>query len=325
MDRGNFKHGNSNGLVNCRDVARNRLGHGVKRWYGAGCAVSRSARARNSERERSRLASGAVIVLMGFCAACSGPLQPPVPTPSSASAPPPPVSGQRLPSLAPMLSRVVPAVVNIATTTRVRIQLSPLLSDPFFRQFFRLPKVPLERRRQSLGSGVIVDADRGYALTNCHVIAGADQVSVTLADGRRFDARVVGADAATDIAVIQVPADRLTAVPLGDSDALEVGDFVVAIGNPFGLGQTVTLGIVSALGRRGPDDAVQNFIQTDASINPGSSGGALVNLRGELVGINTAIVGVTGVNVGISFAVPSEIARNILSTARRVSGRSDRY
>lgn len=226
-----------------------------------------------------------------------------------------------MPSLAPMLSRVIPGVVNIATTTRVRVELDPLLSDPFFRQFFRLPNVPLEQQRQSLGSGVIVDPDEGFILTNRHVVADADQVSVTLADGRRFDARVVGADRDTDIAVIRIPAGKLTGVPLGDSDALEVGDFVLAIGNPFGLGQTVTSGIVSALGRRALGrQSRQDFIQTDASINPGSSGGALVNLRGELVGINTAIVGTSGVNVGIGFAIPGNSARNLLAAVRRRAG-----
>ncbi len=213
-----------------------------------------------------------------------------------------------------MLSQVIPGVVNISTTTRVRVELNPLLNDPFFRQFFRIPNVPLEQQRQSLGSGVIVDADRGYVLTNRHVIAGADQISVTLSDGRRFEAQLVGADRQTDIAVIRIPAERLSGVPLGDSDALEVGDFVVAIGNPFGLGQTVTSGIVSALGRRVRDiSGREKFIQTDASINPGSSGGALVNLRGELVGINSAIVGAAGVNVGISFAIPSNVARPVMS------------
>lgn len=237
------------------------------------------------------------------------------------------MSDRRPPSLAPMLSRVVPGVVNVATTTRVRMEVNPLLRDPFFRQFFRLRNVPMEQQRQSLGSGVIVDSDKGYVVTNRHVIAGADQITVTLADGRRFDARVLGADSAKDIAVIRIPAEGLIAVPLANSDALEVGDFVVAIGNPFGLGQTVTSGIVSALRRRGLRQlADKELIQTDASINPGSSGGALVNLRGELVGINSAILGTSGVNVGISFAIPSNAAREMLSAVKKaVEGDGGRY
>lgn len=268
-------------------------------------------------RKRGLLHFSLVFVIILLCASCS---IPPFPrTEVSPTAPPPesvqrPVARSRLPSLAPMLSQVIPGVVNISTTTRVRLELNPLLNDPFFRQFFHIPDLPLEQKRQSLGSGVIVDAGQGYVLTNRHVIAGADQVSVTLSDGRRFEAQVIGADRETDIAVIRIPAERLSGVPLGDSDALEVGDFVVAIGNPFGLGQTVTSGIVSALGRRVRDvGGREKFIQTDASINPGSSGGALVNLRGELVGINTAIVGAAGVNVGISFAIPSNVAQHVMS------------
>ena len=218
------------------------------------------------------------------------------------------------PTLAPMLQRVVPGVVNISTRTRIRAQENPLLQDPFFRQFFgNIPNTPREREAQSLGSGVIVDAKRGYILTNNHVIAKADEISVTLRDGRQFKAKLVGTDPASDIAVIHIKADNLTAVPLGDSAQLRVGDFVVAIGNPFGLGQTVTSGIVSALGRTGLGiEGYEDFIQTDASINPGNSGGALVNLHGELVGINTAIVGPSGGNVGIGFAIPVNMARDVM-------------
>jgi serine protease Do/serine protease DegQ len=214
-----------------------------------------------------------------------------------------------------MLSRVIPGVVNISTTSRVRVRLHPLLADPIFRQLFQIPDIPAEQKRQSLGSGVIVDAGRGYVLTNRHVVADADRVDVTLADGRRFQAAVVGTDRDSDIALIRIPADRLEEVRWGTSAALEVGDFIVAIGNPFGLGQTVTSGIVSALGRQVSDGQgrPKDFIQTDASVNPGSSGGALVNLRGELVGINTAIVGASGVNVGISFAIPSDRARAVMA------------
>ena len=213
-----------------------------------------------------------------------------------------------------MLARVVPGVVNISTTSRVRIELNPLFNDPFFRQFFGgVPNVPREVERQSLGSGVIVDAERGLILTSQHVIANAEEISVTLLDGRRFEATLVRSDRDADVSIVRIAARNLTAVPLGDSDALRVGDFVVAIGSPFGLGQTVTSGIVSAVGRSmlGAGEH-QTFIQTDASINPGNSGGALVDWDGRLVGINTAIVGPSGGNVGIGFAVPVNAARKAM-------------
>jgi len=222
------------------------------------------------------------------------------------------VDGQTLPSLAPVLEKVTPSVVNVYTRTRVRVR-SPLLDDPFFRRFFNIPDTPRERVTQSLGSGVIVDASSGYVLTNNHVIQGADDISVTLQDGRSLEASVVGTDPDTDLAVIRIPSEDLEALPLADSDQLRVGDFVVAVGNPFGLGQTVTSGIVSALGRTGFRGLeYQNFIQTDASINPGNSGGALINLRGELVGINSAIFTPSGGNVGIGFAIPSSMAKYVL-------------
>ncbi len=217
------------------------------------------------------------------------------------------------PSLAPMVKNVLPGVVNISTRSRVRSELNPLFRDPFFRRFFNIPSMPSQRPRQSLGSGVVVDAEQGYILTNNHVIANADEISVTFRDGRHYEAKLVGADPEVDLAVLQIEAKDLTAVPFGDSSKLEVGDFVVAIGNPFGLGQTVTSGIVSALGRSGLGiEGYENFIQTDASINPGNSGGALVNLDGELIGINTAIVGPSGGNVGIGFAIPSNMAADIM-------------
>ncbi|WP_049621559.1 Do family serine endopeptidase [Frateuria defendens] len=222
------------------------------------------------------------------------------------------VGGQLLPSLAPMLEKVTPAVVNISTKTRVRVR-DPFFDDPMFRQFFGLPGTSRERVEQSLGSGVIVDAAKGYVLTNNHVVGGADDIAVTLQDGRSFKAKLVGTDPDTDVAVVQIPAERLQALPVADSAALRVGDFVVAVGDPFGLGQTVTSGIVSALGRSGlGGSGYQNFIQTDASINPGNSGGALVNLRGELVGINTMIFSPSGGNVGIGFAIPSALAREVM-------------
>ncbi|KAF0809312.1 serine protease [Alcanivorax sp. S71-1-4] len=224
--------------------------------------------------------------------------------------------GQELPSLAPMLEEVSPAVVNIATFARVRAHQNPLMQDPFFRRFFNLPDQPgqmPERRTASAGSGVIVDAKNGYVLTNAHVVRNADEVEVTLVDGRTMKAEVVGTDSGVDLAVLKVEAANLVEIKIADSTTLRVGDFVIAIGNPFGLGQTVTSGIVSALGRTGLRiDGYENFIQTDASINPGNSGGALVNLRGELVGINTAIIAPAGGNVGIGFAIPTEMAGNVM-------------
>ena len=218
-----------------------------------------------------------------------------------------------IPTLAPVLQKVTPAVVNISVETIAPQRHNPLLRDPFFRRFFNLPDDAPPRPRQSAGSGVIVDADRGFVLSNHHVVARADSVVVTLKDNRRFEAEILGSDAGTDIALLKIEADGLTALQTGDSDALEVGDFVIAIGNPFGLGQTVTSGIVSALGRSGINvEGYEDFIQTDASINPGNSGGALVNLHGELVGINTAIIGPSGGNVGIGFAVPVNIATAVM-------------
>ena len=221
------------------------------------------------------------------------------------------LDGKPFPSLAPMLKQVNPGVVNISTYTTKRVS-NPLLEDPFFRRFFNLPERPSrQRREQSAGSGVIVDSRNGVVLTNYHVIASADEVHVGLVDGRSFRAEIKGTDPELDIAVLEIDADKLTEIKLSNSDNLEVGDFVVAIGNPFGLGQTVTTGIVSALGRSGLGiEGYENFIQTDASINPGNSGGALVNLAGELVGINTAIIAPAGGNVGIGFAIPSNMAKN---------------
>jgi len=223
--------------------------------------------------------------------------------------------GQPLPSLAPMLEKVTPAVVNIATFTTVQVR-NPLLEDPFFRRFFNLPN-PGERsykRPQSAGSGVIVDARNGYVITNHHVIDRAEQITVTLADGRDLPATLVGTDPQVDLAVLKVASTGLTQLGFADSTGVRVGDFVIAIGNPFGLSQTVTSGIVSALGRSGLGiEGYEDFIQTDASINPGNSGGALVNLSGELVGLNTAILAPAGGNVGIGFAIPSNMVGVIMA------------
>ncbi|HCB14117.1 MAG TPA: serine endoprotease DegQ [Gammaproteobacteria bacterium] len=224
------------------------------------------------------------------------------------------IDGQAMPTLAPMLERATPAVVNIATESRVALRNNPLLDDPFFRHFFNIPDQPRQRRTQSVGSGVVVDAQRGYVITNHHVVEGADTITVTLSDGRQLDAKVIGSDPESDVAVIRIPNGNLIALPLANSDRLRVGDFVVAIGNPFGLGQTVTSGIVSALGRTGLGiQGYEDFIQTDASINPGNSGGALVNLNGELVGVNTAIIAPGGGNVGIGFAIPSNMVSRLMN------------
>src|SRR5918911_521201 len=216
-----------------------------------------------------------------------------------------------LPTLAPILEKVTPAVVNIAVLQKSPEEENPLLRDPFFRRFFGMPQQ--SEPQIAAGSGVIVDAKNGYIITNAHVVKDAREIQITLKDNRRLPAKLVGADPGTDIALLKVEPKGLTDAKWGDSDALQVGDFVVAIGNPFALGQTATSGIVSALGRSGLSaEGYENFIQTDAPINPGNSGGALINLKGELIGINSAIIGPAGGNVGIGFAVPSVMAKAVM-------------
>jgi len=229
-----------------------------------------------------------------------------------AGAPIPIIGGAPVTSVAGVVRQVTPGVVGIAVRSEER-EVNPLAQDPLFRQFFNFRDQPIERETEAMGSGVIVDAARGYVLTNSHVVDNATKIEVTTKDNRRFSATLIGRDKGTDIALLQIPAENLTAVPIGDSSRLQVGDFVLAIGNPFGLGQTVTSGIVSALGRTGLGiEGYEDFIQTDASINPGNSGGALVNLQGQLVGINTAILAPGGGNIGIGFAVPINMARDVM-------------
>ena len=222
-----------------------------------------------------------------------------------------------LPTLAPLLAETTPAVVNVSVESRQTVEMNPLFNDPFFRRFFDMqpmPQQPQQRRQMSAGSGVIIDADEGYVLTNSHVVENGDRILVTLKDRRQFEAELIGNDPGTDIALLKIDADGLTALSIGDSDRLQVGDYVLAIGNPFGLGQTVTSGIISALGRSGLNiEGYEDFIQTDASINPGNSGGALVTLDGQLIGINTAIIAPSGGNVGIGFAVPANMAEAVVN------------
>jgi Do/DeqQ family serine protease len=220
-------------------------------------------------------------------------------------------------TLAPLVEKVTPGVVNVSVKSKVAERArSPLFEDEFFRRFFEMPdgqSKPREREAQSVGSGVIVDAEKGYVLTNNHVIEDADEIVVKLKDGRELTAELIGADEGTDIAVLKIEPKNLTEVVLGDSDSARVGDFVVAVGNPFGIGQTVTSGIVSAVGRTGLNlEGYENFIQTDASINPGNSGGALVSMDGKLMGINTAIIAPARGNVGIGFAVPANMAKSVM-------------
>jgi Do/DeqQ family serine protease len=220
-----------------------------------------------------------------------------------------------------MLEQVTPAVVNIAVVARSVDEQNPLLKDPFFRKFFGLPEEgaaqspsPEERRALAAGSGVIIDAAKGLIVTNHHVVKDADSIKVTLKNGRQLEAQLVGTDAATEVALLRVAGDQLISIPFADSDTLKVGDVVLAIGNPFGVGQTVTSGIISGLGRSGfIADSFEDFIQTDAPINPGNSGGPLVNSKGELVGINAAILAPSGGNVGIGFAIPANMVKTVVS------------
>ena len=223
------------------------------------------------------------------------------------------------PSLAPMLKNVIPAVVNISV--KGKKDVAPMFNIPkeFRFMFPDLDRGTRQREFQALGSGVIIDSKKGYVVTNHHVIEDADEIRIALSDGREYDAKKIGSDPHTDLALLQLKKfDNLTAIKLADSDELEVGDFAIAIGNPFGLGQTVTSGIVSALGRTGLNiENIENFIQTDAAINSGNSGGALVNLKGELIGINTAILGPNGGNIGIGFSIPSNMVKTVVDQIQK--------
>ena len=242
---------------------------------------------------------------------------PPLSTPIAAVAPAASAEARGLPTLAPVLRQVMPTVVSITVQAREPIEDNPLYKDPYYRQFFG-NRAPAERQVVAAGSGVIIDAEHGLVLTNNHVVKNAERIGVALSDGRRIEAKLVGTDPATDIALISIAAPGLVALPLGNSDSLEIGDYVVAIGNPFGLGQTATFGIISALGRAGLGiEGYEDFIQTDAAVNPGNSGGALIDIDGHLVGINAAIVGPAGGNVGIGFAIPINMAREVADQLAR--------
>ncbi len=227
-----------------------------------------------------------------------------------------PVPLDRL-SVAPLVRRVSPAVVNIAVAYPSPYAQNPLLRDPYFRRFLGVPDSAVQPR-MSAGSGVIIDAARGLVLTNNHVVGGGSAILVVLQDKRQFQAELLGTSPQADLAVLRIPPEKLVAAPLAPTDSAEVGDYVVAIGNPFGLGQTVTAGIVSALGRGLTPQSGIGLIQTDAPINPGNSGGPLINMRGEVIGINTAILAPGGEgNIGIGFAVPASVVRSVLGEARR--------
>lgn len=225
-----------------------------------------------------------------------------------------------IPTLAPLVEKVIPTVVNVQVKAKVSMA-EEQQADPF--RFFSNPRGQQPRERTSGGSGIIIDAKKGYILTNHHVIADAVDIQITLHDRRQLTAKMVGSDEGTDIALLQVEAKDLDALPIGDSNELRVGDYVFAVGSPFGLQKTVTSGIVSALSRSGGGiEEYEDFIQTDAAINPGNSGGPLVNLKGELIGVNTAILGPAGGNVGVGFAVPTSMVKGVIAQLQH--GRSTR-
>ena len=270
---------------------------------------------------RARFSLLLLVVLMILSALVGGAVARLLPIGSSATPEPRVLAGPSDDSLAPLVRKTAPAVVSIATLLPSPAEQNPLLQDPFFRRYFGVPDAALQPA-MAAGSGVIVDGAKGLVITNFHVVRNAEAVQVTLKDGRKFAADPVGLDPNLDLAVLRIGAKNLPTLPLGDSRKLEVGDYVVAIGNPFGLGQTVTSGIVSATDRPMGEGDPRRFIQTDAPINPGNSGGALIDLHGRLVGINSALFSPSASessagNVGIGFAIPSNVVKQVLAEAER--------
>jgi len=270
---------------------------------------------------RARFSLLLLVVLMILSALVGGAVARLLPIGSSATPEPRVLAGPSDDSLAPLVRKTAPAVVSIATLLPSPAEQNPLLQDPFFRRYFGVPDAALQPA-MAAGSGVIVDGAKGLVITNFHVVRNAEAVQVTLKDGRKFAADPVGLDPNLDLAVLRIGAKNLPTLPLGDSRKLEVGDYVVAIGNPFGLGQTVTSGIVSATDRPMGEGDPRRFIQTDAPINPGNSGGALIDLQGRLVGINSALFSPSASessagNVGIGFAIPSNVVKQVLAEAER--------
>jgi len=270
---------------------------------------------------RARFSLLLLVVLMILSALVGGAVARLLPIGSSATPEPRVLAGPSDDSLAPLVRKTAPAVVSIATLLPSPAEQNPLLQDPFFRRYFGVPDAALQPA-MAAGSGVIVDGAKGLVITNFHVVRNAEAVQVTLKDGRKFAADPVGLDPNLDLAVLRIGAKNLPTLPLGDSRKLEVGDYVVAIGNPFGLGQTVTSGIVSATDRPMGEGDQRRFIQTDAPINPGNSGGALIDLHGRLVGINSALFSPSASessagNVGIGFAIPSNVVKQVLAEAER--------
>ena len=260
-------------------------------------------------------------VFMGFSAVIGGLVARMLPVASDQTTAPRVLAGPSDDSLAPLVRKTAPAVVSIATLLPSPAQQNPLLQDPFFRRYFGVPDAALQPA-MAAGSGVIIDGERGFVITNFHVVRQAQAIEVTLRDGRKFSAEPLGVAPNLDLAVLRIGAKGLPTLPLGDSGKLEVGDYVVAIGNPFGLGQTVTSGIVSATDRPLGEGDTRRFIQTDAPINPGNSGGALINLHGELIGINSVLFSPStsdssAGNVGIGFAIPSNVVKRVLGEAER--------
>lgn len=272
-------------------------------------------------RQPARFPYFTVFLFMAVSAILGGVVSRMVPPQSADTSAPRVLAGPAEDSLAPLVRKTAPAVVNIAVLQPSPAEQNPLLQDPFFRRYFGVPDAALQPA-MAAGSGVIVDGQRGFVITNFHVVRNAQAIEVTLKDGRKLRADLLGAAPSLDLAVLKVGANNLPTLPLGDSKKLEVGDYVVAIGNPFGLGQTVTSGIVSATDRPLGQGDTRRFIQTDAPINPGNSGGALISLHGELIGINSALFSPSqnesgAGNVGIGFAIPSNVVKQVLAEAEK--------